>query len=154
MKQLFIPIVFILSLLASTPSSAKLYKCTDQKGKIYYTDLVCPNESAKKEMKEDKNRSNLKKINKNGISILDWTNRLSGSGTYFYIEGILKNTSKKRVSRIRVKVKSLNSRGQLVSLDDGYADPTSLYPEGEATFQIMVRNTSEIEKFSLSVIWE
>lgn len=88
------------------------------------------------------------------IKIVDWNNRPSASGNYFYVEGSLKNIGDQTTERVRVKVKSLDSNGKIVSIDDGYAEPSSVAPNKEAIFQIMVENNYKIKKFSLIVLTE
>jgi len=149
-------LIQMLLLLVLTPinSEAKMYKCIDEKGKVSFTDKMCPSDSSKEEIQTKNKRAHSQPINKDGITILDWTNRRSGSGVYYYVEGILKNTSDTAVTRVKVKIRSLDYNGHLVSLDDGYADPSSLNPGQEATFQVMVRNSQQIKNFSLNVSWK
>ena len=86
------------------------------------------------------------------IKIVDWNNRPSASGNYIYVEGSLKNIGDQTAERVRVKVKSLDSNGEIVSIDDGYADPSSIAPNKEGMFQIMVENNYKIKKFSLLIL--
>lgn len=86
------------------------------------------------------------------IKIVDWNNRLSASGNYIYVEGSLKNIGDQTAEEVRVKVKSLDSNGKIVSIDDGYADPSLIAPNKEAIFQIMVANNYKIKEFSLIVL--
>jgi len=86
------------------------------------------------------------------IQIVDWNNKLSASGNYIYVEGSLKNISDKTAEGVRVKVKSLDSNGEIVSIDDGYANPSLIAPNKEGIFQIMVRNNYKIREFSLIVL--
>jgi lipopolysaccharide export system protein LptA len=86
------------------------------------------------------------------IKIVDWNNRPSTSGNYIYVEGSLKNIGDQTAERVRVKVKSLGSNGEIVSIDDGYADPSSIAPNKEGMFQIMVENNYKIKKFSLLIL--
>lgn len=93
-------------------------------------------------------------VKKGKMKIVDWTNRVSASGNYIYVEGILKNTGKAVARGVQVKVKSLDTNGKLISLDDGFADPYNVRPGQETTFQVMVNYDTRIEKFSLSVLWK
>ena len=88
------------------------------------------------------------------LQIIDWNNRPSASGKYIYVEGYLKNISKQIVKEVKVKVKSLDSNGKLLSIDDNYTEPSSIAPGKEAMFQIMVENNYKIKKFSLSILTE
>jgi DNA uptake protein ComE-like DNA-binding protein len=94
---------------------------------------------------------NKKKIT---LEIIDWNSRPSASGKYIYVEGYLRNISKQIVKEVKVKVKSLDSNGKLLSIDDGYTEPSSIAPGKEATFQIMVENNYKIKKFSLTILTE
>jgi len=86
------------------------------------------------------------------IKIVDWNNRLSTYGSYIYVEGSLKNIGDQTAEGVRVKVKSLDSNGKIVSIDDGYADPSLIAPNKEGIFQIMVKNNYKIKEFSLIVL--
>ncbi|MCK4339192.1 MAG: FxLYD domain-containing protein [Candidatus Cloacimonetes bacterium] len=86
------------------------------------------------------------------IKIVDWKNKLSASGNYIYVEGSLKNISDKTAEGVRVKVKSLDSNGEIVSIDDGYADPSLISPNEEGIFQIIIVNNYKIKEFSLVVL--
>ena len=88
------------------------------------------------------------------LEIIDWNNRPSASGKYIYVEGYLKNISKQIVKEVEVKVKSLDSNGKLLSIDDSYTEPSSIAPGKEAMFQIMVENNYKIKKFSLAILTE
>ena len=87
------------------------------------------------------------------IKFIDSTNRLSGSGNYYYVEGILKNIGKGYAYHLRVKIQALDKYGKLVSIDECYADPSTLAPNKEATYQAMVNYNSKIDKFSKTVYW-
>jgi hypothetical protein len=54
---------------------------------------------------------------------------------------------------VHVEVRALDSRGQLVSLDRGYADPSPLGPRQEASYQVMVSNHPAIRKFETVWHW-
>jgi len=86
------------------------------------------------------------------IKIVDWNNRLSTYGSYIYVEGSLKNIGDKAVEEVRVKVKCLDSNGEIVSIDDGYTDPSLIAPNKEGIFQIMVKNNYKIKEFSLIIL--
>ena len=83
------------------------------------------------------------------IEIVDWNNRLSTYGNYIYVEGSLKNIGNQTAKVIRVKVKALDSNGEIVSNEDGYTNPSLIAPNKEAIFQIMLKNNYKIKKFSL-----
>ncbi|MBA7545090.1 hypothetical protein ES705_37453 [subsurface metagenome] len=86
------------------------------------------------------------------IKIVDWNNRLSTYGNYIYVEGSLKNISDRAAEEVRVKVKSLDSKGKLLSIDDSYTEPSSISPGKEAMFKITVKNNYKIKEFSLIVL--
>ena len=88
------------------------------------------------------------------INIVDWNNRLSISGNYIYVEGSLKNIGNQTAEKLRIIVKSLDTNGKLVSIDDGYTNPSLIAPNKEAIFQIMLNNNYKIKKFSLIVLTE
>ena len=88
------------------------------------------------------------------INIVDWNNRLSISGNYIYVEGSLKNIGNQTAEKLRIIVKSLDTNGKLVSIDDGYTNPSLIAPNKEAIFQIMLKNNYKIKKFSLIVLTE
>ena len=88
------------------------------------------------------------------IEIVDWNNRLNTYGNYIYVEGSLKNIGDKNAENVRLKVKSLDSNGEIVSIDGGYTDPSIIAPNKEGIFQIMVKNNYKIKEFSLNVFTE
>jgi len=96
----------------------------------------------------------LKNKPKAKIIFIDSTNRLSGTGNYYYVEGILKNTGKGNAYHVEVEIRSLDKYDKLVSIDNGYAHPTTIAPGKEATYQIMVSFNSKIESFDTKVYWE
>ena len=81
-------LIQMLLLLVLTPinSEAKMYKCIDEKGKVSFTDKMCPSDSSKEEIQTKNKRAHSQPINKDGITILDWTNRRSGSGVYLSLD--------------------------------------------------------------------
>ena len=93
-------------------------------------------------------------ITKANIEIVDWTNRLSDPPIYYYVEGILKNIGNKTADFVKVKIISYDINDKLVSLNDTYADPYTIAPSQEATFQVMVEQDSRIERFGIKVIWQ
>lgn len=115
--------------------------------------LALPKEQPEEAKEEKKPTGITPSVSKAKIEVVDWSNRLSSSGNYIYVEGILKNVGEAIADMVRVKVKSVDAKGKLISIDDTYADPSTLAPGQEATFQVMVRNDSRIEKFKLSVLW-
>lgn len=88
------------------------------------------------------------------IKIMDWTNRISESGNYYYVEGKVKNISNVVAKSIRVKIEALDIYGKLVSLEESYVDPSSLKPNQTGFFSVMVNYSSNIKKFSLNVYWK
>lgn len=80
--------------------------------------------------------------------------RRSGSGNYIYVEGVLKNVGRGSAHAVRVEVRALDSRGRLVSIDDGYADPSTLALHQEASYQIMVSNDPRTERFETVWKWQ
>jgi len=93
-------------------------------------------------------------ITKANIEIVDWTNRLSDPPIYYYVEGILKNIGNKTADFVKVKIISYDVNDKLVSLNDTYADPYTIAPNQEATFQVMVEQDSRIKRFGIKVTWE
>jgi len=93
-------------------------------------------------------------ITKADIEIVNWTNYLSDSKNYYYIDGILKNVGNEKASYVKVKIKSFDINDNLISIDEWYADPFDIFPDQEATFSAMVSYSSKIYKFKLSVLWE
>ena len=88
------------------------------------------------------------------IIIMDWTNRISESGNYYYVEGKVKNISNVVAKSIRVKIEALDQYGKLVSLEESYVDPSSLKPNQTGFFSVMVDYSSKIKNFSLNVYWK
>jgi len=80
-------------------------------------------------------------------------NRLSDSGNYIYIEGIIKNKGKGTAYHVNIKVESFDKYGKLVALNDGYADPYTISPGQESTFQIMVTYDSKISTHKPVIVW-
>ncbi len=87
------------------------------------------------------------------IKILDWTNYLSSTGNYYYVEGILKNVGKSIAEYIQVKVIAYDKYKKLVSLKESYANPSNLSPGQEATFKVMVNYNPKIDNFEIKVNW-
>jgi len=85
------------------------------------------------------------------IVFVDSTNRLNGN--YYYVEGILKNKGKGNAYYVKVEIRSFDKYDKLVSINYGYADPYTLIPNQEATYQIMVEYDSKIDEFSKTVSW-
>jgi len=94
----------------------------------------------------------LKNKPKAEIKFVDSNSRLIRN--YYYVEGILKNIGKANAYYVKVEVRALDKHGKLVSIDYGYAEPSTIAPRQEATYQIMVRYNSEIDEFSKTVYWE
>ena len=112
-------------------------------------------EKAKKEA-EAQLKAQIKELEnqpKAEIKFVDSNNRLSGSGNYYYVEGILKNNGKGNAYSVKVEVRALDKYGKLVSIDYGYARPSTIAPGQEATYQIMVRYNSKIDNFDKTVYW-
>lgn len=112
-------------------------------------------EKAKKEA-EAQLKARIKELEnqpKAEIKFVDSNNRLSGSGNYYYVEGILKNNGKGNAYSVKVEVRALDKYGKLVSIDYGYAKPSTIAPGQEATYQIMVRYNSKIDNFDTTVSW-
>jgi hypothetical protein len=86
------------------------------------------------------------------IKIVDWDNRLSTYGNYIYVGGSLKNIGNQAAEEVRVKVKCLDSNGEIVSIEDGYTNPSLISPNKEGIFQIMLKNNYKIKEFSLIVL--
>jgi len=95
----------------------------------------------------------LKNKPKAEIKFVDSNSRLSGSGNYYYVEGILKNNGKGNAYSVKVEVRALDKYGKLVSIDYGYSRPSTIAPRQEATYQIMVRYNSEIDEYDMKVSW-
>jgi hypothetical protein len=93
----------------------------------------------------------LKNKPKAEIKLVDSNNRLKRN--YYYVEGILKNNGKGTAFYVKVEVRALDKYGKLVSIDYGYAKPSTIAPGQEATYQIMVEYDSEIDEFDKSVSW-
>jgi len=88
------------------------------------------------------------------IKIIDWTNYISETGNYIYVEGIIQNTSKVIATDVRIKIQALDKYDKLISITSGYADPSTLAAKQKATFSVMVTNNSKISKFNLTVLWK
>jgi len=85
------------------------------------------------------------------IKVVDWTNYISDTGNYVYVEGILQNIGKVNATNLKVSIQALDKNKKLVSITNGYAEPSTLTPNGKAIFNIMVSYKSEIKYFMLSV---
>jgi hypothetical protein len=88
------------------------------------------------------------------VEIVDWTNHPSSSGTFRQVEGMVRNIGLTPATAVQIKVKALDANGGLISLHDIYSDPATLVPGNEGTFQVMVPESAEIQRFSLEVRWE
>jgi len=85
------------------------------------------------------------------VIIIDSNNRLSTTSNYYYVEGILKNTGKTTVTNLKVKIQSLDKNSKLISINEGYATPSTLAPNQEATYKVMVNYNSKINTFKTTV---
>jgi len=92
-------------------------------------------------------------IPKADVVFIASNNRLSDSGNYIYIEGIIKNKGKGTAYHVNIKVESFDKYGKLVALNDGYADPYTISPGQESTFQIMVTYDSKISTHKPVIVW-
>lgn len=100
------------------------------------------------------NTQNPPKISeKANIEIVDWSNRLSSPPFYYYVEGILKNIGNKTADFVKVKVTAYDIDNKLISINDSYADPSTISSGQESTFQILVEKDSRIKTFKVSVTW-
>ena len=88
------------------------------------------------------------------IIIMDWTNRISESGNYYYVEGKVKNISSVVAKSVRVKIEALDVFSKLVLLEEGYVDPSVLQPGQIGFFSVMVDYRSNIKKFKLNMYWK
>ncbi|HEC88466.1 MAG TPA: hypothetical protein ENI52_04025 [Thermoplasmata archaeon] len=88
------------------------------------------------------------------IEIIDWTNRLSSSGNFYYIEGVVKNTGNAVADFVEITVKALDKNNKLVALEQSYTNPLKLQPNEEATFKIMIDNIPRIKNFSIKATWQ
>lgn len=88
------------------------------------------------------------------IKIMDWTNRISESGNYYYVEGKVKNISSVVAKSVRVKIEALDVFNKLVLLEEGYVDPSVLQPGQIGFFSVMVDYRSNIKKFKLNMYWK
>lgn len=143
----------ILSQIATIKNTIAMLEQRKLTAKYGIPLFALPKEQPEEAKEEKKPTDTAPAISKAKIEVVDWSNRLSDTGNYIYVEGILKNVGDGIASLVRVKVKSLDEEGKLVSIDDTYADPSTVTPGQEATFQVMVRNDSRIKKFKLSVLW-
>lgn len=88
------------------------------------------------------------------IKIVDWTQRISGGGNYYIVDGILKNISNVTVKFLKVKVIAFDSKGNLVSIEEVYADPSTLKANQKATFTAMPTYNPKIKSFELTILWD
>jgi len=136
-----------------TPTLDKLVK--DWESQIKKPELNSEKEKAKKEA-EAQIEARIKELenqSKAEIKVIDWTNYLSDTGNYYYVEGILKNVGKGIAEYIQVKVITYDKYKKLVSLKESYANPVNLSPGQEATFKIMISYNAKIDNFGLKVNW-
>ena len=91
---------------------------------------------------------------KANIKVVDWINRLSPSGDYVYVEGIIKNIGDSSAYYTEVIIKALDKQGKLVCIERTYADPSTILPKQEVTFKVMVKNYKNINSFKLDTLWE
>jgi hypothetical protein len=136
-----------------TPTLDSLVK--DWESRIKEPKLNSEKEKAKKEA-EAQIEARIKELesqSKTEIKVVDWTNYLSDTGNYYYVEGILKNVGKGIAEYIQVKVITYDKYKKLVSLKESYANPVNLSPGQEATFKIMINYNAKIDSFGLRVNW-
>lgn len=88
----------------------------------------------------------------NDIEVTDWTSYLSKTGNYYYVEGLLKNVGNTIIEYLKIKIIAYDSKGNLVSINECYADPSTLNPNQKAVFKAMPVYKSEIKSFELLVI--
>jgi len=87
------------------------------------------------------------------IKIVDWTQRISDGGNYYIVDGILKNIGNVTVKFLKVKVITFDSKGNLVSIEEAYASPSTLKANQEATFTAMPTYTPKIKSFEFTILW-
>jgi len=79
-----------------------------EKAKADYTEKEKAKAELEARIKELENQPKAK------IKFVDSTNRLSGSGNYYYVEGILKNIGKGNAYHVKVEIRSLDKYDKLV----------------------------------------
>jgi hypothetical protein len=129
-----------LIMATDTESQINKYKTSDYQ-------ITILNKSSKSTPSTSQSQSN------SDIKIVDWTNYVSDTGNYYYVEGILQNIGNSDVKSVRIKVQAFDKNKNLVSITDGYADPSIITPNQKATFSVMVSFKPEIYNFVLSVLW-
>jgi len=166
-KILVVVLVLFLSLILVSSGFANLYIINDKDGKNvcitniekiiseyrelgYELILVSYSNLLLKEKEETK----IKQDSGAKIQVVDWTQYLSNTGNYYYVEGLLKNIGESKVDYVEVKAIAFDKAKNLVCLNKTYADPHTLEPGEEATFKIMVRYNSRIDNFELAVNWK
>jgi len=97
------------------------------------------------EFKSENEASNL------NVKIIDSTNYRSKSGNYIYVEGIIKNKGNIIVKNLEIMIRALDKYDKLVSLTNGIPFPSTLAPNQEATYQVMVDYNSKIVSFEMSI---
>jgi len=85
------------------------------------------------------------------IVFVDSTNFVQGN--YYYLQGILKNKGKMAAYWVKVKILALDKNDNLIQLKETYANPNTIAPGHEATYDTMIKYDSKISKFSKEVYW-
>lgn len=88
------------------------------------------------------------------LELLEWGKRLSPSGSYLYVEGIIKNTGKIPAERVKVKITARDINDELICIEDTYTDPISIQPGESATFKEMIPYTPRLQfaEFSFKIL--
>ncbi|MHB2015336.1 MAG: hypothetical protein ACYCW6_00150 [Candidatus Xenobia bacterium] len=88
------------------------------------------------------------------IALPPFTDSLSASGTYYYVEGQCQNDGTAIARWVKVTVVGLNSAQQPLAIESAYADPTDIGPGQSGYYKVMVRVVPGIQTWDVRVHWE
>lgn len=86
------------------------------------------------------------------IIFVDSTNFVNGN--YYYLQGVLKNQGKTAAYWVKLKFQALDKNGNLIQLKETYADPDTIAPGQEATYDTMIGYDARIAKFAKEIHWD
>jgi hypothetical protein len=144
MKKIFVSVILIIliSVLSFTLFDIYNKRSTNDKTQTSITNEALANQVNSVETQQDIN-----------IVEVDSVVKLNRYNTFYYVQGIVKNIGQNTAYWVKIKVRSVDKNGKLISLDETYADPDTIKPGQESTYEIMVEYDENIDDFQKEVQW-
>lgn len=81
----------------------------------------------------------------NALEIVDWVWYTSPGGGYIYVDGLIKNISRRPMAFVKIHIALFDSQNRLLGTESGYIDADLLLPGQTATFKLMAIKPPNIE---------